>query len=146
MSQQRIRAKACRVEVYVDGDREDDLMAFVTDFSAEPVHDKERTAFLGEPRESINLNVQGWDGSFTVQETTAAWFDLWDRIQQAERNGSDLPNVSIVVKKTYLPPNGRIVYALSGDMRLTLDSSSLSGHDLVTSEWSFSCQDADRVV
>jgi hypothetical protein len=142
MSKQ-IRAKEAQVQITVDGVRQGTTMRKILDFKWNPDAEITKTRFLGDKRNTPDLDVKGADFSFKTQKTDHVWFELWDRIQRAEELGNDMPEISLAITYAYRGGGVRTI-VLHGELVMKLDDDDLpadGGYQVVS--WSGSCQYGD---
>jgi hypothetical protein len=130
-----IRAKEARAELYVDGVRKGGSFSTIYDISVKPDATIAKKRFTGEARARGDLDVVGQDVSFKTEKRDHLWSDLWNEIQEAEANGLDLPDVSIVLTYAYRGGGGAVkTVVLHGDpaMKMDDDSIPMSGYQVNT--------------
>jgi hypothetical protein len=143
MSKQ-IRHKESVVQITKSGVRLGGTMLKITDFRLQPEVEILRTRFVGEKRDSPDLDVMGYSGSFNTQKRDRVWFDLWNEIQAAEEAGTELPEISMAVTDSYRDGT-RLTVVLHGELVLKLDTSEIPNGGYQTAAWSFFCQFASGV-
>jgi hypothetical protein len=130
----------------VNGRRLGGSFTKVTELDITPAAEIVRTQFAGEPRESGDLDMRGYEYSFKTHVERHDWFDLWKQIEQAEENGEELPAVSLAVTYRYRGAPLKTV-TLHGDCILKLDKggSWSDAGEYIPAEWSGFCQRADGI-
>jgi hypothetical protein len=143
MSKQ-IRSKEALVQITENRQRLGTTMLKILDFKWNPEAEITKTRFLGDSRETPDLDVKGASFSFKTQKQDHVWFDLWNRIQQAEEQGNDLPDISLAISYSYRGTTATRTIVLHGELVMKLDDDDLpadGGYQVVS--WSGSCQYAD---
>lgn len=143
MSKQ-IRFKEANVQLTEGGVRIGGSMLKITDFRLQPEAEIQRTRFVGEKRDSPDLDVMGYTISFNTQVRDRVWFDLWNRIQANEEAGTELPEISMAVTDAYRDGTDLTV-VLHGELVLKLDSSEIPSGGYRTLAWSGFCQHASGI-
>lgn len=143
MSKQ-IRFKEANVQITKSGRRLGGTMLKITDFSLKPEAEIQRTRFVGEKRDSPDLDVMGNTFSFNTQVRDRVWFDLWNEVQANEEAGTELPELSFAVTDAYRDGTDLTV-VLHGQLVLKLDSSEIPSGGYRTLAWSGFCQFASGV-
>lgn len=140
MSQQSIRFKDGTIQLTVDGRK---LLGSFTRFenlSVTPDAEVVKSQHAGEKRQRNDLDVRGYDFSFTVKESGKEWQDLWRRFEQADENGTPFPTVSITATSKYRDGAGTGQVVLHDEVILKLDSREATQGDYTKLSWSGSCR------
>lgn len=141
MSQQT-RSKEAKVQIKKNGVRLGTSMLLITDFSWDPDAEIKKTRYVGDKRNTPDLDVMGVGFSFKTHMRDAVWMDLWNEIQRAEELG--LPAPDIVLSVIYGHRNGtRSTVGLHGELVLKLDKNEIPTGDYLSNQWSGYCQYAD---
>lgn len=140
----RLRFKEATPQLRVDGELIGGSLKNVTDVTINVDADFERTNLAGEKRGRNDLNIDGASGSFTIQPGDKVWWDVWDQIQEAERNGTPFP---VIVFSMTLAYRGKPRHTLVAhdECLIKPDSLSGSGKDYVSAAWSFTARELDGV-
>ncbi len=121
-----IRAKEARCELYKDGVRLGGSFSTIHDISIKPDAQITKKRFTGEARARGDLDVVGMDVSFKSETKDHTWAELWDEIQEAEANGLDLPDISMVITYAYRGGGGAVkTVVLHGDPAMKMDDDSI---------------------
>lgn len=135
-----IRAKEARCELYKDGVRMSGSFSTIHDIAIKPDAQISKKRFTGEARARGDLDVVGMDLSFKTEKRDHLWSDLWNEIQEAEANGLDLPDISMVVTYAYRGGGGAVkTVVLHGDMALKMDDDSIPMSGYQACSWTGFC-------
>lgn len=137
----RIRSKEADIQIIVNGSRLGKSMRKVTDFRLEPTAEFTRTPFVGQARDSNDINITGYEFSFTTHVNDFEWWDIWQDIADREELGAELPTITLTVTYKLRGTSNRTV-VLSDDLLLKLDTSEIPEGDYVNNTWSGVCQTA----
>lgn len=138
-----IRAKEAKVQLAVDGVRLGGSFATIYDISVKPDATIAKKRFTGEARARGDLDVVGYDISFKTEKRDHIWWDLWNLIQDAERNRRPLPDIVLTVSYGYRDGSGIIKnVGLSGDMVLKMDEDSIPQNGYQMNQWTGFCSDS----
>lgn len=138
----QIRAKEARAQITVDGVRLGGSFSTIHDVSVKPDASIAKKRFLGEKRARGDLDVVGYDFDFKTEKQDHTWWDLWNLIQDAERNGRPLPDIVLTLTYQYRDGSGIMrSIGLSGDLILKLNEDNVprEGYHMVS--WSGFCSD-----
>ena len=132
-----IRFKEGVAQVNVSGQRLGGSFLKVTDVEITPDADIMKTPYAGERRLSPDLDIKGYDFSFSHHKTDKLWWTLWDTIQSAEENGDELPEIALTLTESYRD-NGRtgLTRVLHGNLVMKMDSDKKGGGDYDSVSWS----------
>ncbi len=131
-----IRAKEGRAELYKDGVRQGGSFSTIYDISVKPDASITKKRFTGEARARGDLDVVGVDCSFKTEKRDHLWSDLWQAIQEAEENGLDLPDISIVITYAYRGGGGAVkTVVLHGDPAMKMDDDSIPMSGYQVNSW-----------
>ncbi len=132
----QIRAKEGRCELYKDGIRLGGSFSTIHDISIKPDAAIAKKRFTGESRARGDLDVVGQDVSFKTEKSDHLWMDLWNEIQEAEANGLDLPDISMVVTYAYRGGGGAVkTVVLHGDPAMKMDDDSIPQSGYQMNSW-----------
>lgn len=135
-----IRAKEANVQIYVDGVRLGGSFATVHDIEVKPDATIAKKRFTGEARARGDIDVMGWDISFKTEKRDHLWYDLWQLIQDAERNKRPLPDIAMAISYQYRDgSNVRRTETLSGDLVLKMDTNSIPVNGYQGNSWTGFC-------
>lgn len=135
-----IRAKEGRCEIYKDGVRLGGSFSTIHDITVKPDATIAKKRFTGEARARGDLDVMGQDVSFKTEKRDHLWSDLWDEIQEAEENGLDLPDISLVLTYAYRGGGGAVkTVTLHGDMALKMDDDNIPQSGYQGNGWTGFC-------
>jgi hypothetical protein len=138
----RLRAKEARMQLVVDGERQQGSFLKISNFTLNPRQEKIHTRFTGDKRERNDLRVDGWDFSFQIQEVDSDWYIVWKLFEDAEKNGSPYPVVTAIVTKNFrTKPSFRI--KMFGEVLITPDGNPHNEHDHTSVDWTGSARFAE---
>lgn len=138
-----IRFKEATIQITVSSVRLGGSLNKVTDFSAKPDAEIMKTRYAGEKRDSPDLDVKGWDLSFSHHKQDRIWFDLWRTIEGAEENGDDFPEISIAVTDSYRGTTSPLTVVFHGELMLKMDEDGRPNGDYQSVSWSGFCKYCD---
>ncbi len=131
-----IRAKEARCELYKDGVRLGGSFSTIHDITIKADATISKKRFTGEARARGDLDVMGMDVSFKTEKRDHSWAQLWDEICEAESNGLDLPDISMVVTYAYRGGGGAVkTIVLHGDSVLKMDDDSIPASGYQGNSW-----------
>lgn len=136
----RIRGKEVAVQLLVGGARQGGSLLKITDLDITVDAEITKQRFLGQKRASVDLDINGVDGTFNTHMNDHVWMTLWETIERAESLGVELPDIRMVLTFRYRGPRPKVV-TLSSEFVLKLDSAAVPEDGNVTNAWSFACQD-----
>lgn len=133
----QIRAKEARFELYKDGVRVGGSFSTAHDISIKPDATIAKKRFTGEARARGDLDVVGYDVTFKTEKSDHIWSDLWNEIEEAEANGLDLPDISIVMTYAYRGLGGNVrTVVLHGDPSMKMDDDNVPQSGYQGNSWS----------
>lgn len=142
-----IRSKEARVQISVDGVRLGGSFQTIHDVSFKPDSQIQKKRFTGEARARGDIDVMGYDISFKSEKRDHVWWDLWNLIQEAERNRRPLPDIVITVTYGYRDGSGLTrSIAYSGDLVLKMDEDSIPKDGYQVNSWTGFCSDSSDSV
>lgn len=140
MSSTEIRAKEATVQLTVNGQRLGSSFATIYDLSVKPDKKVEKKRFPGEKRARGDVDVMGVDFSFKTEKRDHSWKTVWKLTEDADKNGTPFPEISISVTYAYREGTGNVrTGTLHGDMILTLDDTNVPKDGYLTDSWSGFC-------
>lgn len=134
MSSRLIRTKEATIQVSIDGVRQS-WSGLIKDLSIKPDVDRAKFRHVGAKRSTGDLDIKGFDVSFKTSIQTHAWWDVVKAMMEAERNGQDMPEVSIAITYAYRGSATRTV-TLHTDAILFPDDFTIPESDYLTLSWS----------
>jgi hypothetical protein len=137
---QRIRGQEATVQVVVNGDLKGGSFARVTDFNLTPRTEVVEADFLGQVETDIELQHNGFDFDFSIQEEDKLARDYLFQIVASEKNRTRPPVVNVVVTFAYRDGNASQTIVLQS-CTMKLDSLSVGGRkDYVVNKFSGKCK------
>src|SRR3990172_836393 len=97
----QIRAKEARAQLTVNGVRLGGSFSTIHDVSVKPDATIAKKRFTGESRARGDLDIVGYDGAFKSDMNDHLWWQVWNLIQDAERNKRPLPDIVLTLTYTY---------------------------------------------
>jgi hypothetical protein len=96
----------------------------VMDLEITPQTDLPKTDFLGEKKSDIDIQHNGFDGSFTLQHLDAQLIAFLDEIDRREEAGEPPQSVQVQVRYSFRSPTvkKRIVTYFNGHMKVASES------------------------
>ncbi len=104
---QKMRGEEATIKIAVDGIVQGGTMIKVTDFTATPRTDISEDEYLGEQESDLDIQHNGWDGSFSVDYQDAVAIDLCETIIEREQEHTAHPSITITVIYTFREPGAR---------------------------------------
>lgn len=138
----QIRAKEARARLTVDGVQLGGSFSTIHDISIKPDATISKKRFTGEKRARGDIDVVGYDFSFKTEKNDHLWWILWNKIQDAEREGRPLPDIVLTLTTGYRDGSGVLrSIGLSGDLVMKIDEDNIpkDGYHMVS--WSGFCAD-----
>ncbi len=138
-----IRAKEARAQLTVNGARLGGSFSTIHDVSVKPDAQIAKKRFLGEKRARGDLDIVGYDISFKTEKRDHLWWQLWNLIQEAERNSRPLPEIVLTLSYGYRDGSGVVrSIGLSGDMVLKMDEDNIPKDGYQMNSWTGFCSDS----
>jgi len=133
----RIRFKEGNAQLMVSGQRLGGSLLKVTDIEVKPDADISKTKYAGERRASPDLDVNGYDFTFSHHKEDKLWWTLWDTIQSAEENGDEFPEIALTLTESYRDGSGSgLTLVLHGELVMKMDGDQRRGGEYQNVSWS----------
>lgn len=138
------RSKEAKVQINKNGNRLGTSMLLLTDFSWDPDVEIKKVRYIGDKRNTPDLDVMGHAFSFKTHMRDNIWMATWNEIQIADDLGVPPPDITLSVIYGYRTGTRGIV-GLHGELVLKLDKSDIPTGDYLSAAWSGYCQYADPI-
>lgn len=140
MASTEIRAKEANAQLTVDGQRFGGSFLTIYDLSIKPDKEIAKKRFPGMKRAVGDLDIKGFDISFKTQKRDHSWRSLQLKYEQADKNGTPFPVVSIAITYAYRDGSGDVrTITAHGDVVLVQDDNNLPEAGYLVDSWSGYC-------
>lgn len=121
-----IRFSEATFQVTVDTARVEGSFGTAHDITIKPDAEITKLRDAGEKRFHADLDVKGYDFSFKVRKTDHVWWTTWQKFETAERQGKELPVVSIAITGRYRGASNQLrTITLHGGLVFKIDEDSV---------------------
>lgn len=100
MSSNLTRAKEATIQVTVDGVRQR-WSRMIKNFKIKPDAERPRTRHVGQARAQGDIDIKGYELTFSCNRSDSGWWDLINAVQTADRNGAALPQITVAITYKY---------------------------------------------
>jgi hypothetical protein len=136
MAATEIRAKEANAQLTVDGRRLGGSFSTIKDLSIKPDKEIAKKRFPGMKRAVGDLDIKGYDFSFKTEKRDHAWRTVWGLFEQADKNGTVFPVVTIAITYSYRDGSSDVrTNTLHGDLILALDDTNLPESGYLMDSW-----------
>lgn len=140
MGATEIRAKEATIQLTVNGQRLGGSFATIHDLSIKPDKKIDKKRFPGQKRAAGDVDYIGVDFSFKSEKRDHQWKTVDKLFQDADKNGTPFPEVSIAVTYAYRDGTGNVrTGTLHGDLILVLDDTNVPKDGYLGDSWSGFC-------
>lgn len=136
MASTEIRAKEGNAQITVDGQRFGGSFQTIYDLSIKPDKTIDKKRFPGMKRAVGDLDIKGFDISFKTQKRDHSWRTLQLKMEQADKNGTPFPVVSIAITYAYRDGSADVrTITVHGDLVLVQDDNTLPESGYLVDNW-----------
>lgn len=140
MASTEIRSKEANVQMTVNGQRLGGSFVTIHDLMIKPDAKIDKKRFPGMKRAVGDEDILGYDVSFKHELRDHVWVTLWTMIENADKNGTPFPEISMAVTYGYRDGSRNVrTKTLHGDLVLKLDDSNVPKDGYLAGSWSGFC-------
>ena len=103
----KLRGQEVTLRISVDGVTQQGAMFKATNWSAKPRMDLKEDDYLGEQETDLDIQHNGWDLEFSVDNIDTTALDIIDQIIENERLHVAHPDITIVAIYNFREPTAR---------------------------------------
>lgn len=143
MSQEAIRFKDATIQLTFNGRKLLGTFTKISSFTITPDKEVKKSMYAGEKRQRIDLDVKGYDFTIELNEAGKEWQTVAKAFEDADRNGTPFPRVTITVTGTYRAAGAARTgtAVLHDEVIMFFDNRSFSGSEYVKIPFSGSCRE-----
>lgn len=140
MAATEIRAKEANAQITVDGQRLGGSFSTIYDLDITPDVTIEKKRFPGMKRAVGDFDLKGFGLKFKTQKRDHSWRALQLKFEQADKNGTPFPVVSIAITYSYRDGSADVrTITAHGDLVLVQNSNNLPQDGYLVDGWEGFC-------